>query len=104
MNFRPGRKRMRTDIFGPWVPAAELPLQDSDCMPAVLQKAKHILEFDFTPEPCDNPDGPQAVQIPFAIFDRVLENHGIDIRPDIQCDKARKFVQDTSAHGFCVTA
>ena len=79
MNFRPGRKRMRTDIFGPWVPAAELPLQDSDCMPAVLQKAKHILEFDFTPEPCDNPDGPQAVQIPFAIFDRVLENHGIDI-------------------------
>ena len=54
MNFRPGRKRMRTDIFGPWVPAAELPLQDSDCMPAVLQKAKHILEFDFTPEPCDN--------------------------------------------------
>ena len=77
MNFKPGKKRKILDIFGPWVPADHLSLDEVETMPSVMQPASKVLAFDFDPETDEEaPNG--QVSIPFHVLDHILDVHKID--------------------------
>lgn len=64
-------------MFGPWVPAADLALSESENLPSVMQPASKILSWDFEPEEDDSESG--GVVIPFAVFDQLMDVHRIDV-------------------------
>lgn len=78
MNFRAGRKKKVLDLFGPWVPAQDLALRETETMPSVMQPANKVLTWDFEPE-VDHGHDPNGVLIPFAVFDQLMDIHRIDV-------------------------
>ena len=79
MNFKPGRKKQILDIFGEWVPADELPVEETQVLPNVVQPASKVLVWDFEPEPSIETDDPNRVLIPFHVFDKIIDIHNIDV-------------------------
>ncbi len=77
MNFRPGRKKKLLDLFGGWVPAHDISLDDTEVLPGVTQPPSKILSFDFEPERDES--NPAAVMIPFQVFDSLLDDHNVDV-------------------------
>lgn len=65
------------DIFGAWMPSNDLPLVETEILPKVIQPPQKVLAFDFEPEPCESEPG--HVQIPFHVFDHVMDIHGVDV-------------------------
>lgn len=65
------------DIFGAWMPSNDLPLVETEILPKVIQPPQKVLAFDFEPEPCEGEPG--HVQIPFHVFDHVMDIHGVDV-------------------------
>ena len=77
MNFKPGRKKKILDIFGGWVPADEISLRETEVLPSVMQPASKILVWDFEPEQAEDDAG--SLLIPFAVYDKLLDEHNIDM-------------------------
>ena len=77
MNFKPGRKKKILDIFGGWVPADEISLSETEVLPSVMQPASKILVWDFEPEQAEDDAG--SLLIPFAVYDKLLDEHNIDM-------------------------
>jgi len=76
-NFRAGRKKKVLDIFGAWIPSDHLALSETETLPSVMQPASKVLSWDFEPEQDDSESG--GVQIPFAVFDQIVDIHCIDV-------------------------
>lgn len=74
-NFRPGRKKKVLDVFGPWIPANEESLAETEVLPSVMQPSSTVLVWDFEVEIEEGKDG---VYIPFSVFDQCLDVHRID--------------------------
>ena len=78
MNMRAGRKKKVLDIFGAWIPADDVSLNETLTLPSVLQPASKVLAWDFDPEQDEEGDA-VSLLIPFSVFDHVMDVHRIDI-------------------------
>lgn len=78
MNTRAGRKKKVLDIFGAWIPADDVSLNETLTLPSVLQPASKVLAWDFDPEQDEEGDA-VSLLIPFSVFDHVMDVHRIDI-------------------------
>jgi len=76
-NFRVGRKKKILDLFGPWVPVADLSLSETESLPSVMQPASKVLCWDFEPEEDDSGSG--GASVPFTVFDQLMDIHHIDV-------------------------
>ena len=68
---RTGRKKEVIDVFGPWSPVDQLPLNKVLAMPSPLVNAADVLDWGFELE--------APALIPFDVLDRLMDEHGVDV-------------------------
>jgi len=79
-HFRPGRRKEVLDVFGKWEPIDQVPLANLPEPPMPLLRPEEVLEWGFEL---------QDHLIPFAVFDKLLDYHGIDMTSLSQSSTSR---------------